>query len=214
MSRTIAPLLSFGASGQIAKTQVYASWKGRQYARRYVIPTNPRSLEQTSTRDVFRWLNDAFRYFPSPAVAAWQLKARNNQITDRNQFIKDNLGFLRDEVDLTNLTISPAAGGGLAAGAMLVTPGNDQLQIDLTAPPLPTGWTITQAHFAAIRDQDPHSGTFFTVAYGFDATSAYTTTLVSLASAALYQVAAWFEYVNANGDTVYGINSRATGLTT
>jgi len=165
MARTTAPLLSFDAAGQIGKTQVYASWKGRAYARRYVIPSNPKSTEQTLTRTTFSWLQHAFAYFPTAAVAAWELKASNNRITANNQWIKDNLALLREETDLNQLVMSPAAGGGVPAGAFTVTPGNDQLQLVLAAPSLPTGWSIVKAHFAVIEDQDPQTETFYTVSY-------------------------------------------------
>jgi hypothetical protein len=214
MSRTTAPLLSFGASGAIAKTQVYAEWKGRPYARRYVIPANPRTTEQQSTRNVFGWLQKALAYYPAAALAAWEMKAANNRITANNQWIKDNLAALRDETDLDNLVMSPAAGGGVSAAGFTITPGNDQVELTLAAPPLPTGWTIVQAHFAAVRDQDPHSGALFAVSYAFDASAPYTQTIGSLASAADYQVAGWFEYLTDAGKTVYGPNSRGQALTT
>lgn len=214
MSRTTAPLLSFDASGQIAKTQVYASWKGRAYARRYVVPSNPRSSEQTLTRNVFRWLQQAFAYYPTAALAAWELKAENNRITANNQWIKDNLSVLREETDLNNLVMSPAAGGGVAAASFTPTPGNDQVQLVLGAPALPTGWTIIAAHFAAVEDQDPQTETFYQVFYATDVTPAYDVTITGLKSAVTYQVAGWFEYLTDTGKTVYGPNSRDTALTT
>lgn len=214
MSRTTAPLLSFDASGQIAKTQVYASWKGRSYARRYVIPSNPKSTAQTETRTVFAWLQRALSYYPAAALAAWELKASNNRITANNQWIKDNLSVLREETDLDLLVMSPAAGGGVAAAGFTITPGNDQVQLVLAAPPLPTGWTIVQAHFAAVRDQDPHTGSLYAVSYAFDAAAPYDQTITGLASAQTYQVAGWFEYLTDTGKTVYGPNSRGQALTT
>lgn len=214
MSRTTAPLLSFDARGQIAKTQVYSSWKGRSYARRYVIPANPQSAGQTLTRNAFKWLQSIYPFFPAAATAAWALKARNSRLTEQNQWIKDNLANIRSEVDLDALTISPAAGGGIAAASFTITPGNDQVQLVLGAPGLPTGWTITAAHFAAIRDQDPQSAALYTVSYATDVAAPYDQTITGLASAVTYQVAGWFEYLTDNGNTVYGVNSRGTALTT
>jgi hypothetical protein len=45
-----APLLSFGASGQIAKTVVYFPWKGLNVARKHVVPSNPKSVAQVAHR--------------------------------------------------------------------------------------------------------------------------------------------------------------------
>lgn len=47
-------------SGQAGKAGVFASWKGRQYRRSYVIPSNPKTAKQTTVRDnlanaISRW---------------------------------------------------------------------------------------------------------------------------------------------------------------
>lgn len=214
MAITTAPLLSFGASGAIAKTQVYASWKGRPYARRYVIPANPNTVDQQETRNTFSWLNSVWKFMPSTAVAAWQLYGDNNRFTDRNGWIKKNLSALREAADLANLIFSPSAGGGLAASAIAVTPGNDQLQVLLTAPTLPTGWTIVQAVFAIIRQQDPQSGLLYNVTAMVDAAAPYDVTFAGLASAQTYVVGGWFEFLKADGKSAYGQALMTTGLTT
>jgi len=50
MAKLKAPLLSFGASGAIAKSVVYFPWKGVNAARQYVVPANPRSDPQQTQR--------------------------------------------------------------------------------------------------------------------------------------------------------------------
>ncbi|MBA7535642.1 hypothetical protein ES705_27900 [subsurface metagenome] len=50
MAKLKAPLLSFGASGQIAKTLVYLPWKGLNCVRSYVIPANPKTTGQVTQR--------------------------------------------------------------------------------------------------------------------------------------------------------------------
>ena len=50
MSKVRAPLLSFGARGAIAKSIVFAVWKGIDYAREYVTPANPRTAAQIAQR--------------------------------------------------------------------------------------------------------------------------------------------------------------------
>jgi len=47
-------------SGQAGKAGVFAKWKGRQYRRAYVIPSNPKTTMQ-------KWIRDAF----TAAVAMW-----------------------------------------------------------------------------------------------------------------------------------------------
>lgn len=213
MARTIAPLLSFGASGAIAKTQVYSSWKGRPYARRYVIPSNPNSVDQQETRNTFRWLNNVWKFMPAGAVAAWQLYGQNNRFTDRNGFIKINLSDLREEATLANFIFSPAAGGGLVAAGISVTPGATQLAVTLTAPTLPTGWTITKAIAAAVRQQDPQSGVLYTVFTAEDAATPFVPTITGLAAAQVYVVGGWFEFLKADGNPAYGQALMTTGTT-
>jgi len=40
MAKVRGPLFSLGASGQLAKTLVYLSWKGLDTVREYVIPAS------------------------------------------------------------------------------------------------------------------------------------------------------------------------------
>lgn len=50
MSKAIAPLFSFGASGALGKSIVYFDWKGLNAVRQYVVPANPRTAKQTTQR--------------------------------------------------------------------------------------------------------------------------------------------------------------------
>lgn len=53
MAKVTAPLFSFSASGQLAKTLVYAKWKGIDDVRSYVVPANPNSAGQQTQRGYF-----------------------------------------------------------------------------------------------------------------------------------------------------------------
>lgn len=203
MAKTIAPLLSFDASGAIAKTQVYSTWKGRPYVRRYTVPANPNTSAQQLTRNTFKWLNSVWKFFPASAIEGWEAYADSNRFTAVNGFIKLNNGALRSEVDLTNMTISPAAKGGLVAEAVSPTPAAGQITVDLTAPTLPTGWSVVSAYAAAIRDQDPQTGAFYEVEAGSDNTDPYQVVLSGLA-AADWLVGGWFKYLKPDGTNAYG----------
>jgi hypothetical protein len=65
MARTTAPLLGFNATGQIAKTMVYGTWRGVKYARRYVIPGNPQTAAQQTTRTTFATLREMWKLMPA-----------------------------------------------------------------------------------------------------------------------------------------------------
>lgn len=204
MAKTVAPLLSFDAGGQIAKTQVYSKWKGRPYVRRYVVPANPNTSAQQLTRNTFRFLNDLWKFFPGGAIGAWNLYGDNSRFTARNGFLKLNVGPLRDQTDLDAMTISPAANGGIAAASMVVTPSAGTLTVVLTPPSLPTGWTVTSAFAAAIRDQDPQTGNIFTVVSGSDNSDPYSIALTGLTASQVYQVGGWFQYAKPDASLAFG----------
>lgn len=213
MARVTGPLLSLGGSGQIAQTQVYASWKGRPYVRRYVVPANPRSSEQTLTRNTFGWLQDVWRYMPAGAVDAWTQYANNNRITPTNGWIKQNLSSLREETDLDNIIMSPASAGGIPATLMTLTPGATQITVALTAPALPTGWTIIAGHAAAIQQQDPQTQSFPTITYLSDASAPYSIVLTGLTAATEYVVGGWFSFQKTPTEIAYGISLVDTATT-
>ena len=64
------PLLSFKASGTLSRSVTYGHWKRIDTVREYVVPTNPRTVAQTTHRSKFAiavaqakasWLDQSFR---------------------------------------------------------------------------------------------------------------------------------------------------------
>jgi len=203
LAKTTAPLLSFDARGQIGKTQVYGSWKGRSYVRRHVVPANPQSTEQTITRNAFSFLQSVYKQAPALATDPWDAYAKGAVMTARNAFTKFNLPVIRDMADLDNMVLSPGAKGGPPPTAAVSTPGSDQLSVAVTAPTvLPQGWTIYSAVVAAIRDQDPDTGVLFNITAGEDTTSPYTVVLTGL-GAHEYQYRAWLKWNRPDGTFAY-----------
>jgi len=203
MAKTTAPLLSFDASGQIAKTQVYSRWKGRSYTRRHVIPNNPQTSEQMLTRDVFSFLQNVYKYLPTLGIEPWEAYARGKVMTPRNAFSKSNIASIRSETDLDLLTLSPGALGGPPAASVTPTPGSGTLSLAITAPSnLPTGWTIYSAVGIAILDQDPHAPTSYVIKAGEDLTSAYVVALSGL-TAGVTQYRVWLKWTRPDGSIAY-----------
>lgn len=194
MARLVAPLLSFEGSGQIAKTQVYSSWKGIPYARRYTIPANPRSSGQVLTRTAFTFLSNVWRIAPTNFVAPWQAAVQSRPLTDRNLFVKQNLPILRPASDLTGMVLSPGAKGGISSD-ITVTPGNDQLTFAGSDPsPLPAGWTIIGLVGVAIKQQDPQADQDYQVFAVFDGTTPFSVVMTGLESVTPYVAAGWWVY--------------------
>jgi hypothetical protein len=206
MARVVAPLLSFEGSGQIAHTQVYAQWKGIPYVRRYVIPANPQSAGQSLTRNVFKWLNNVWRIAPADFAAPWTAAAAGRPLTNRNLFLSQNVGLLREETSLDGMVLSPGAKGGIAV-TPTITAGDDQITFASATPtPLPSGWTIVKMVGVAIREQDPQSGQLYTITAVSDASDPYSVVMSSLASATEYAAGAWFVYQRSASatDLAYG----------
>lgn len=214
MGKTTAPLLSFDASGSLAKSIVYSRWRGIQYARRHVVPANPNTADQQETRNTFSWLNNVWRYFPAEVQEVWDAYAQGQPLTGRNALIKLNLSDLRSEADLTNFTFSAGAKSGPVAASATFTPGNDQITFAATAPSLPAGWTIDEMVGAAIRQQDPQSGVLYSTTVVTDATDPYSVDMTGLASAVTYVCGAWFKYIRPDGTFAYGPAIMGTALTT
>ncbi|MBA7533075.1 hypothetical protein ES705_25310 [subsurface metagenome] len=53
MAKLKGPLMSLGASGKLADTLVFMSWKGLNTVREYVIPANPQTALQVAHREHF-----------------------------------------------------------------------------------------------------------------------------------------------------------------
>lgn len=61
MAKLTAPLLSLGATGKLASTLVFSTWKGLKTARQYVVPANPRTAAQLVQRGLFSAVVDFWR---------------------------------------------------------------------------------------------------------------------------------------------------------
>ena len=54
MAKVTGPLLSLDASGTVADVLTFSRWKGRNYVRQRVIPSNPNTPDQIAIRDLIR----------------------------------------------------------------------------------------------------------------------------------------------------------------
>jgi len=211
MAKLAAPLLSFSAAGQIGNAQVYSKWKGVPYARRYVIPANPNSSGQQSTRNTFSWLNSVFKFAGPFLQAPWTAYAKGKPLTDRNALIQSNLPLLRGAANPDDFVGSPGANGGIVATSISAADGGSQVaNVTLGVPSVPTDWTITDSIAVLIpawTDITTADGTTYEGHSG-DATGSVDVTGV----AGNMVVVGWFEMTKPDGTTAYG-PSLGTTLT-
>ena len=129
MAKLKAPLLSFGASGAIAKAIVYFPWKGLNVAREYVIPSNPKTTPQTTQRGyltaavagIHAAQADATNPLDEEDAQAYALYG-SCEPTPRTWFNQ----AVKDWVDQEVATKKPCL-----CSAMAITPGSEQLGLSL-----------------------------------------------------------------------------------
>lgn len=214
MAKTIAPLLSFGAGGQIARTGVYSSWKGIPYVRRYVVPANPRTTAQMVTRNLFKKLQSMWLLMPATGKAPFEANAQGRPFTPSNAFTKLNVTGIDTETPPTDMDFfkgSPGAKGGLPPASLIITPGSGQLSAAVGTPSLPPGWTINMAAGIAFLDQDPQTPFEGTIQAQTDASSPYALVFTGLTASEVYQVSAWIVWNRPDGSLAYSTSLTAQG---
>lgn len=212
MAKVTAPLLSFGASGTVAKTQTYSKWRGRPYVRRHVIPSNPNTVAQQSTRSVFSVANSFWKLSGAQAVAPWDLFAKGQVLTGRNAFVGRYVKNVRGETDQLLMEFSPGAKGGLIANSAVSVGVSQGLDITVVGPTPPPGWTLTGAVAAAVLNGDPATQTDFRLFSAIDLIDPYVVQLTGLEASVEYHWGAWIKWAKPDGSVAYG--PSITGETT
>lgn len=216
MSKTTAPLLSFNGAGQLGKTMVYASWKGVPYVRRYVIPANPQSPDQTDTRTIFRFLSQAYANLPSIAREPWEAYAKGKPLTGRNGFMGVNTRRLRKPTVATDLTLflgSAGALGGPPPVSITPTPGANNISYAVDVPAAPTGWSLAAAQGLILLDQDPTDEFAGYAAAIEDDTSTYALNFTGLTGTTDYAASIWLKWLKPGGAFAYSIALTDIGTT-
>ncbi len=214
MAKTTAPILSLGASGTIAKTMVYSTWRGIPYVRRHLIPSNPNTTAQQATRNVFTTMSAMWKVAPALLSTPWDTFATGRAFLGRNAFIGQNVKAMRAEVDANNFIGSPGARGGLPPDSIIATPGVGTISIAFTNPAVPTGWTLIAAVGIAFPDQDPALAFVGPTTAGEDTAAPQDTVLLSSLDTVLHQVRAWLQWTKPDGATAYSASINATATPT
>lgn len=96
MVKVSGPMMSFDASGKIAKTAVFAKWKGRNYVRKLVTPANPKSALQVSVRAMLKFLSQQWAGIGSTPQGTWDDLAAATQISPFNAYVSRNQSRWRE----------------------------------------------------------------------------------------------------------------------
>lgn len=213
MSKLTGPLFSLTARGTIADAITYSGWRGVQYVRTRVVPANPQTANQTEVRNIFHTLCDLWSRSPAIFREPWTANAQGQPYTDRNKLIALNIPALQGDVNMNDYVGSPGQGGAIPPASITVTPGAGQLTVDVTAPTLPPGWTITAAQVCAFIDGDASTPLVLTPVADEDTSSPYSVVLTGLTTV-LHQVRAWLKWAAPDGSTKYSTALADTGTPT
>lgn len=212
MAKLTGPLLSFGADGQIGKSMVISKWRGITYARRYVIPANPRTTAQQANRTRFAFLREMYKLSPAEVRAPWEAFCTGRPFLPFNKFVGENNRLLAAppaSTDLVPMILSPGALGGLPPISVTATTGSGSGEIDVTIAvtgQLPVDWTVDSVVAAAVPDQDPvgiFSGPFVA---GSEANPMNDVVLTGLGSAVPCVAFGWVVYERNDGRLAYSVS--------
>jgi hypothetical protein len=91
MARVYGPLHSDDASGSIKGGTTFSKWKGRNYVRARVTPSNPRTAAQTGNRAMFAFLAAFWTGFTQAMKDSWSEVAAATNVTLYNAYMGTNL---------------------------------------------------------------------------------------------------------------------------
>jgi hypothetical protein len=130
MAKVKAPLMSFGASGSIAKSLVFFGWKGLDVVRSYTVPANPKSTGQITQRSYLSQavgIIHAAQASSTDPLGANDVKAyallASTENTPRTWFNQ----FVKQYVDQNN-----AGNSGLIITAGTSTPDDGALDVEVS----------------------------------------------------------------------------------
>ena len=142
MVKLSAPCMSIDASGKLANAIVFSKWKGRNYARALVTPSNPQSAGQTGMRRMLKFLSQEWNGLAAGAKSSWDDRADASVISQFNAYVGYNLKRWRNFTSPAQ--DDPAAESGTVAvlANEAATAGTRQITIDADVTTLNDNWGI------------------------------------------------------------------------
>lgn len=129
--KVTGPLFSLDASGTIAKTIVASKWKGRNYMRRHVVPSNPRSDGQTANRAMMAFLSQYWVHMSAVNQALWDELAAQGNFSAFNAFTRYNMNRWK-QFSWPFETPTSSAAAPSAPTISSVVAGVGQFQVNIT----------------------------------------------------------------------------------
>lgn len=142
MVKLNGPMFSIDASGKLADAIVFSKWKGRNYARALVTPSNPQSGGQTGMRRMLRFLSIDWTTFPTAQKNSWNDRADNAVISNFNAMMGYNLARWRNFSAPSRDDPAAEAGTVQTLANEAATAGVRQITIDFDVTAAAQGWGV------------------------------------------------------------------------
>lgn len=209
MPKLTGPLFSLTASKSLGKAITYSRWRGIQYARQRVIPTNPQTTAQTDVRNIWTTLNALWLRLGPMSRAPWEASASGQPFTDRNRFLQVNMANMNGQSDMQAFEGSPGVGGAVPPVSVVdSSPGAGAITLTAVQPTLPTGWSQTSIVGVAFIDGDPTTP-LAPVSYEFqDSAAPYTVILMTGLPTGTYTWSCWNVLTAPDGTTRYSPSTQ------
>ena len=213
MKTILAPLVT-SARGRFGGS-VFSVWKGVTLVRRFASPSNPQSTTQVQVRNIMRNLTRIYIQLSTEWRATWESYAVGKPLIGRNVMIARNVAGLKGQANYANFVPAPGDASCVPPGGATFTAGIGQITIAVTEPAVPTGWVITGAIGACIKDLDPDAVQTWSDCRpyeGIDLTSPFSIVISGLTLAQPYRCSAWLKWLAPDGTTRY--STAITGTAT
>ena len=135
-------MMSLDASGTLAGAITFAKWKGRNYVRERVIPSNPRSGGQTGMRAMMKFLSQQWAGLSAPNKATWETIADANNYSPFNAYTSRNAKAWRNFTSPTKATPAAAAGTESTSGVHTATAGERSITLAVKCTSADDGWGV------------------------------------------------------------------------
>jgi len=112
MVKVYGPMMSLDASGTLANAITFSKWKGRNYVRERVIPSNPKSGGQTGRRAMFKFLSQYWSNLATGPQATWDTLGDDLIASPFNGYVSDNMKRWHNFIAPTQQYPAAEAGNG------------------------------------------------------------------------------------------------------
>jgi hypothetical protein len=140
MVKVYGPMFSLDASGTIADSATFSKWKGRNYVRQRVVPSNPQSGPQTGMRAMLSFLSKAWASLSAANKATWDTRGKATVISNFNAFTSYNQTRWRSYKGPSKEDPAAEASAAATAPTTTVTGGIRQAQLSIADGGTPPDW--------------------------------------------------------------------------